>query len=673
MQQAYAGIMEEHGFGRKTFEFETDAGGNAVVHHIKGRFTDEHYYRSAWSVWDEIDPRFDASKNTYLAAIDISSDTIIGPNGDDVYGLGGYRGSGGGGKALIPTSGPGFTIYVAAHELGHAFGLQHDWRADAQHFPSHTSDWMITSLCATEWLDAHSAFNAARPALNENNRPRIQMLPPHFVSPPNVIRFRFEVTNPDGLHQVQLLTPGDDGFDSLLGCKRVSGNSNSIVEIDTHHLRLNSNSVNFQAIDAHGNISWSLHSAIDVASLLPHAKVVSIPEGGLAAAVGEEIGNTITTHTMLNLTRLEVPNREITDLTGIEHAHNLSRLSLGGAYVDGGLRYSNNNAVSDVSPLSGLSQLTYLDIDNNQLTNVSPLAGLNQLTYLYLGYNRIADVSPLAGLNQLTYLDIDNNQLTNVSPLAGLSKLMHLSLYNNELTDVSPLAGLSQLTYLELGYNTITDVASLAKLTQLKILGLTGNSISDVSPLAPLNLPGTESGITRLYLSSNPLNYASINTHIPAMQAKGIEVQFDNRTPTTLVKISGAAQRGVANTGLPLPFVVEVKDQHNRAFAGVPVTFAITAGGGHPSTTSTMTDLKGRAEAYLTLGRTAGTNTVRVTAAKISQPIQFTATAILLSTPIAIPDANLRAKVAAALGKGPEHYPHRSGYVDVNRANREQR
>ena len=73
VQLFYAEQMEAHGFGRKTFQFETDARGNAVVHHVKGRFTDRHYSNlsSTSDIWGEIDGRFDTSKNIYLTAIDI--------------------------------------------------------------------------------------------------------------------------------------------------------------------------------------------------------------------------------------------------------------------------------------------------------------------------------------------------------------------------------------------------------------------------------------------------------------------------------------------------------------------------------------------------------------------------------------------------------------------------
>ena len=197
----------------------------------------------------------------------------------------------------------------------------------------------------------------------------------------------------------------------------------------------------------------------------------------------------------------------------------------------------------------------------------------------------------------------------------------------------------------------------LAGLTQLIQLKLQGNAISDVSSLVTLNLfrgpwtAWTDREEIGLSLERNPLNYVSLYTHISAMQAKGIEVQFNSRTPTTLVKISGAAQQGIVDTALPLPFVVEVQDQQNRAFAGVPVTFTIIAGSGQLSATTTSTDLNGRAAAHLVSGHTAGTTTVRVTAADISQPIQFTATAVMPSAPVDVPDSVLRTEIMSALGK----------------------
>ena len=122
---------------------------------------------------------------------------------------------------------------------------------------------------------------------------------------------------------------------------------------------------------------------------------VSIPDGNLAAAIRETLGLTtnavITADAMLDLTELEARGKEIADLTGLEHAVNLTLLSLDG-----------NTGVSDVSPLAALTQLTRLELWRTAVSDVSPLAGLTQLTSLTLNNTAVSDVSPLAGLTQLT-------------------------------------------------------------------------------------------------------------------------------------------------------------------------------------------------------------------------------------------------------------------------------
>ena len=342
---------------------------------------------------------------------------------------------------------------------------------------------------------------------------------------------------------------------------------------------------------------------------------------------------------LTQLRSLELSDNSISDISPLSGLPQLTNLSLW------------NNSISDISPLSGLTQLTNLRLWNNSISDISPLSGLPQLTFLYLGGSNISDISSLSGLTQLTNLGLGSNNISDISSLSGLTQLRSLELGGNSISDVLPLSGLTQLTNLSLWNNSISDISPLSGLTQLTVLNLQGNAIFDISPLVELSLTGTQWDSTGLYIQGNSLNYASLNTHIPTMQAKGVEVQFDQRTPTTLVKISGTAQEGITNTVLPLPFVVEVRDQQHKAFAGVPVTFRVTAGGGKLSAATTETDAAGRAKTHLTLGRTPGTNTVRVTATEISQPAEFTAIGTRLTASVAIPDTNLRTRIAEALGK----------------------
>ena len=604
VQQFYADQMEVHGFGRKTFVFETDAQGNAVVHHIVGRFTDEYYSNlsnTLAGVNAEVDGQFNFLKNILLIAVDISD---IGP----FCGIGGISGRQGGGGARVNAR-KCLTWEVVAHELGHAFGLNHDFRGPA-YIMSYSYHPHAISRCTAEWLNVHRAFNPSRPFSNKGD-PIIEMLPPSLVAPPNVVRLRFKVTDPDGLHLAHFATDGRG-----LACKRLNGTSNTVEFITSTVLP--EYGVGLTILDVQGNFGAGVGRGfkIDLTSLLPPAEDVSIPDRHLAAAVREEIGNSITTHTLLSLLDLHIRNSGITDLTGLEHAHNLVYLSLGAEFGE----RNNNNSVSDFSPIENLRRLTSLDLSYISLTDVSPLSELTQLINLYLGSNNITDVSPLSELTQLTHLELWSNNITDVSPLSELTQLINLYLGSNNITDVSPLSELTQLRELRLWSNNITDVSPLSELTQLINLYLGSNNITDVSPLSELTQ------LRELDIRFNPLSHASIHTHIPAMQARGIEVLFDDVAHPALVKISGDAQEGLLGTPLAAPLIVEAQDEHGKPMRGVSVTFAVDAGGGTLNPKTTKTDANGRAQTTLTPGWTPGTITIRATATGIKAYVRFTAT-----------------------------------------------
>ena len=246
------------------------------------------------------------------------------------------------------------------------------------------------------------------------------------------------------------------------------------------------------------------------------AQTVDIPDPNLRAAIEAELGkasgDTITADEMATLTQIEVESANISNLTGLERATNLTTLEL------------YDNSISDISPLAGLNNLTDLYLGFNSISDISPLAGLNNLTDLYLGFNSISDISPLAGLNNLTDLDLSFNSISDISPLAGLTNLTTLELYDNSISDISPLAGLNNLTYLDLDDNSISDISPLAGLNNLTDLYLGYNSIADISPLVANTGLGNDDTV---YVNGNPLNDASINTHIPALVSRGVNVEFD--------------------------------------------------------------------------------------------------------------------------------------------------
>lgn len=259
-QEIFAGQMDYHGFGRKTFQFETDAIGKVIVHHVKGKFKDEYYQSQAGKVWEEIDDHFDISTNIYLAALDTSTEDLDG----FACGYGGPYGTSGG-TVLIPASGWCFEeIDVTVHELGHAFGLQHDFRNNLKPWIDlYSTEPMTTSLCAAEWLDAHRYFNIDldHPYFNE---PTTIEMETHGADRTDGIRFK--ITDFDGLHQVQLFATVEylNGHDlSILDCKSLDSSS-TIVEFattpltltaDSEPLQVITDSVTLRVIDVHGNFT----------------------------------------------------------------------------------------------------------------------------------------------------------------------------------------------------------------------------------------------------------------------------------------------------------------------------------------------------------------------------------------------------------------------------------
>ncbi len=169
---------------------------------------------------------------------------------------------------------------------------------------------------------------------------------------------------------------------------------------------------------------------------------VEVPDRSLAAMIRLTLGlaaeDGITETAMSTLTRLDAGPKsrliglgEIENLTGLEHAENLTTLLLG------------SNNVRDLTPLSGLTKLTRLEIYSNRVVFLTPLKDLTNLKSLNLSHNQISDITPLKNLTNLTELFLHVNEIKDVTPLMGLTNLTKLSLIGNQITDLTPLEGLT--------------------------------------------------------------------------------------------------------------------------------------------------------------------------------------------------------------------------------------
>ena len=206
---------------------------------------------------------------------------------------------------------------------------------------------------------------------------------------------------------------------------------------------------------------------------------VNIPDPNLRAAIADALGKApgdpITAEEMETLERFVAENKNISDLTGLEFAKNLTAL------------YLHDNALSDISPLAALTKLREIGIGHNPLSDISPLAALTKLREIRISDTEVSNLSPLAALRDLETIDVAHTRISNLAPLAGLKNLKKLDTIHSDITDLSPLAGLTNLTRLLLYDCKATDLLPLRGLTKLRWLGFPHtNNITDFSPLSGL-------------------------------------------------------------------------------------------------------------------------------------------------------------------------------------------
>ena len=311
IQTFYGEQMQAHGYGYKTFAVESDASGEPIVHRVDGQHADSHYLNDTYrTVLDELETQFDMTENVYFISIDNSTQTIDN-RGNKVEGVG-IRIGKNGGYGLFPGEfrRKGTSWRVTVHEIGHAFGLNHDFRDD-EFIMSYGVDADSLSECNAEFLAAHPYFNP-NSDVSSASPPQVEMISPtHYSTGAKNVTVQLRLSDLEGLHQVILFvrTRGLTvrGLE-VKSCRGLADQRNAVVEFNYDGIIPYNASTSdlsnppahpifVDAVDTDGNVSrlsfwlWEI-SRQHIATLEGHTRYVSSvafsPDGATLATGSQD-------------------------------------------------------------------------------------------------------------------------------------------------------------------------------------------------------------------------------------------------------------------------------------------------------------------------------------------------------------------------------------------------
>jgi hypothetical protein len=249
---------------------------------------------------------------------------------------------------------------------------------------------------------------------------------------------------------------------------------------------------------------------------------VLIPDSNFRNAIAVLVPAAISGNNMdttnaqiITMTSLNVSNKQIQNLSGIQYFDQLTAL------------YCSSSAITTIPALP--SSLHVLDCHINNLNSLPVLP--STLQTLNCGSNHITSLPDLPASLQI--LDCDNNQLT-VLPDLDFTSIQHLIANDNQLTSLPPLP--STLWDLYCNNNQLTSLPALP--SPLEVLFCYNNNV--------VSLPSLPSSLLELRCEQNYLTsipplpsllqvfwcYSNLLTSLPSLPA-GLEILYCEGNPLT--------------------------------------------------------------------------------------------------------------------------------------------
>ncbi len=656
VQTFFAEQMQAHGYGNKAFRFEADVQGEPMVHRVEGQHLDSHYFDDTpGTVINELEQAFDLDANIYFIVID-NSINAIGSGGLRVPGVGGRRGKNGG-LGLVTGK---FSFESAAHELGHAFGLSHDFN-DVAYIMSYGSDQDRLSACNAEFLAVHPYFNLDTP-IEEALLPSIELLSPQeYPAGSKSISVHIKISDLEELHQVLLFVRTREphlaaGFLEVKGCRGLAGDKDAVVEFEYDGVipsavftSLSDPSVHpiyVQAVDTEGNVGRAYFEFLEISP--HHIATLEEHKNEVYSIAFSPDGSTLASGSLDGLVKLwDVSTRRDIDTFD---AHTGWVASL--AFSPNGMMLASGSddqtvKLWEVSTRRNLATFeehwgrvvsVVFSPDGSTLASGS-LDGLVKLWEVSTRRNLATFEGHMWGGSVAFSPD---GMILAAGSGDGTIKLWDVATEKNIATfeghtrEVISVAFSPDGETLASGSdNGTVKLWDVATRTNIATFEEDRGRVSSVafSPDGTILASGAWDKTVNLWDVATRTNLATLEghrglVHSVAFSPEGTMLasgsgdhtirlwdvsEWRLPRPQNLVKISGDNQQDTPDAELAMPLVVEVRDQYGNPLQHARVTFAVTAGEGKLSgrftVENTTTDANGRAQSTLTPG--PGTNTVK--------------------------------------------------------------
>ena len=280
--------------------------------------------------------------------------------------------------------------------------------------------------------------------------------------------------------------------------------------------------------------------SVMTASLTANADVTinatNFPDANFRSYLMSEYPTGVITTAQLNArTTLEVNNKNISNMKGVEYFAQLTRLSC----------YGNNLTSIDVS---NNLKLIYLNVYRNKLTSITGLENCSVLEQLYLHNNQLTSVTVTYHSALKTFWIRDNPNLTDLNcccnaltnfDIANCTSLQTLMCFeNSSLSTIQGLESCTALTYIDCEDCAISNLSGVNSLNNLEKLYCRSNNLTTLTVTNKHNLKIIRLTGNTLLTTVNCFNCALTELYVSGCGAINTLMCYGN---SNLTEITGLA------------------------------------------------------------------------------------------------------------------------------------